>query len=277
MRIITLLGFLALLLMASSGCVSNKKYILLQNAPESVDSTFFYNPPRQEYRIQPNDILYVNIRSQDELATILFNPSSSSGNVAMSQNLQNGRGNTGNAFYVTGYSLDQEGRIKLPMIGYLKVLGLTVKEVKVLVEKEVERYFNKFFVVVRLSGINYTIMGEVEGPGQAVVFQNQVNILEAIAQAGGLRELANRNEVSLIRQYPEGYKLHKIDLTNVSVFDSKYYYLQPNDLIYIPPLKIRVLGKSSTGVEAFRDIVSIIGGIAAVSANVVLILNLNKE
>lgn len=114
-------------------------------------------------------------------------------------------------------------------------------------------------------------------PGQRVVFQNQLNIVEAIANAGDLSELANRAAIKLVRQYPEGYKIHLIDLTDVSVFNSPYFYIQPNDLIYVEPLRIRSLGRSTTGIEAFRDVVSLFAGIAGIIANIVLISNLRNQ
>jgi polysaccharide export outer membrane protein len=103
-----------------------------------------------------------------------------------------------------------------------------------------------------------------------------VSLLEAVANAGGLSELANRSKINLIRQYPEGYKVHLIDLTSASVFESPYFYLQPNDMVYVEPLKIRSFGRSTTGIEAFRDVVSLFSGIAAISANVFLIMNFNR-
>ena len=185
------LGIAALMLVALSSCIANKDYIYLQGA--SKDQVLV--PNKVDYRIQKNDILSVSIRTPDALASALFNSGSgigsASGGGGYSGNggggyTASGGGAGGNSFYFSGYSIDEDGYIKLPIMGKLKVVGLTIKQIKALIEKEADKYFTGYFINVQLAGINYSIMGEVRISGSISVYKNQHNLLEALAMAGDL-------------------------------------------------------------------------------------------
>lgn len=92
-------------------------------------------------------------------------------------------------------------------------------------------------MTVKLAGFRYTINGEVGSPGTNVLFKDNVTVLEAIANSGDITTVGNRKEVTIIRQTPTGVQMHDIDLTDRNVMKSPYYYLQPNDYIYVKPLK----------------------------------------
>lgn len=216
----------------------------------------------EEYKIQINDILSVDIRSFDEKVIAIFK---SAGSNAAQSGAQAG----GDIFYITGYSVDKVGTIDLPVIGKLKVEGLTLPEAKVIIENEIIKFYNNVFVTVKLGGIRFSILGEVQRPGKFVILQNQLNIFEAIANAGDLTGVANRLQVQLIRQYPEGPKIYELDLTDRAILYSPYYFVQSNDIIYIKPLKVRSLGTGITGFGTFQNLV-------AVLSTVLLIITLSK-
>lgn len=164
--------------------------------------------------------------------------------------------------YYDGFTVDQQGNIRVPTLGKINVLGLTVEEVQENVEKELlAQYFKEeanIFVTVKLAGIRYTTLGEI-GTGSQVVYKESVTIMEAIANAGGIQEFGDMTDVKIIRQYPGGREqVHSIDLTSISATQSPYYYIQPNDLILVNPLPQKVLGLGTTGVETFRTLASVL-------------------
>ena len=151
----------------------------------------------------------------------------------------------------------------MPTLGEINVLGNTVDEVRELIEKELlDRYFREeanIFVTVKLAGIRYTTLGEI-GSGGQVIYKEQVSIMEAVANAGGITEFGDMTDVKIIRQYPGGgEKVHSIDLTSINATKSPYYYIQPNDLILVNPLPQKALGFGTTGMTSFTTIFSVLG------------------
>jgi len=122
-------------------------------------------------------------------------------------------------------------------------------------------YFKKeanIFVIVRLAGFKYTINGEVGSVGTKFLFQDHVNIMEAIANSGDITITGDRKAVTIIRQLPTGTEMHDIDLTDINVMQSPYYNLQPNDYIYVKPLKQKTWGTGKTGIESIGTIITLI-------------------
>jgi polysaccharide biosynthesis/export protein len=252
------------LILCTVSCVSNKKLVYLQNKSQALadsvrglDST--KNFIRTDYNIQINDVLSVTIRGLDPAAVAIFNSVGVSG---IQQN--SGVSSGGDIFYLNGYSVDNHGNIDLPVIGEIHVENLTLLEIKALVEKEASKYLKEPIVNVRLGGIRYSILGEVMKPGKNVILQRQLNIFEAIAHAGDLTTVANRSEVQIIRQFPEGPRVFEVDLTNRNILYSPYYFIQPNDIIYVKPLKVRSLGTGITGAGTFQSIVSVLSAVLLV-------------
>ena len=170
---------------------------------------------------------------------------------------------------MNGYTLDDEGNIELPLIGKVKLEGLNTEQAKLKIESLVKNYVNEgdFFVRVRLGGIRFSALGEFNRSGKFTLLQNRVTIFEAIAFAGDLSRVAKRDEVLLIRQYPDGTQIHKINLLDSSLLNSEFYCLKPNDLIYAEPMKVREIGAGNTLVETLTLFTT------SVTA-VVLVLNL---
>ena len=106
--------------------------------------------------------------------------------------------------------------------------------------------------------MRFTASGEVGSPGTKTLFQERVNIFQAIANVGEIPVTGDKKDVLIIRQYPQGQKIHHLDLTDVNVMQSPYYYIQPNDMIYVKPLKQKSLGTGTTGMETLRDIATVL-------------------
>ncbi len=234
-----------------SSCVPTKRLMYLQEDGDAVDSIISVERIQKPYRIQVNDLLSIRVKALDQELVGMFNP--------IGQENPNATGEE--SLYYDGFLVDAHGNIRVPTLGEVNVLGYTVDEVRVKVEKALlEQYFTEqanIFVTVKLAGIRYTTIGEI-GPGSQVIYKEQVTIMEAIAQAGDINEFGDRTDVVIVRQYPGGEKRHHIDLTTIDAMRSPYYYIQPNDLIIVNPLPQKALGLGTTGMEALTTISSIL-------------------
>ena len=235
-----------------TSCVPTKDLIYLQDKSNG-QAVQAVNPVAMKpYRLQINDIINVTIKAIDPKLVEMFSPTASG-----QQSNQ-----TDQSLYFNGFTVDDHGNIRIPVLGEFNVLGFTAEEVRVKVENQLlAEYFNKeanIFVSVKLAGFRYTINGEVGAPGSKILFQEKVNVLEAIANAGDITVTGDRKSVSVIRQLPHGTEIHNIDLTDISAMQSPYYYLQPNDYVYVKPLPQKAWGTGTTGVQSFTTIISIL-------------------
>src|SRR5690554_3480154 len=253
----------------ASSCVSNEKLVYLQNldGQEPIPEDSLINYAFSEYRLQFNDIIDVQIQTSDEGMNALFNIQPK-GNTNISQGVT---ATGGDIYYMTGFSLDKEGYIELPLVGRVNVRNQTLAEAKESISRELERYFinDDYFIRVKLRGIRYSALGEFRRPGKFVVLQDRMTIFEAIANAGDLNVAAKRDEVLLIRQYPEGTKLHRINLNDRHLIHSPYYFIQPNDQLYVEPMRIRELGSGENVTQSLSLIVTSISA-AALVLNLIL-------
>ncbi len=248
-----LLLFLGIGILYLSSCISNRKYVYLQNSNHKVDSSTDYikiNKPN--YRLQVNDILAINIASEDESITKIFNSAPSTG-ATMSMT----SGGAGGMLYYTGYSINDSGNIMLPIIGKVNLLGKTIQEASLSIRTELNKYFKNYHLSVQFAEFRYSVLGEVNRPGKYAFMQGQVNILEALAYVGDLTPLANRSKISIVRQYPEGIKIHQVNILDVHLLESPYFYLKPNDVIYVEPLRMRELGNLSSATSTLTTIATI--------------------
>lgn len=231
-------------------CVPAKKVIYLQgDISENQTIKRVNNIP---YKLQIDDILSIQISSTNEKLTSFFQKAQT--------NQQGGGGQGQGAGYFSGYSIDSNGNLRLPVLGEINVLGYTTVEVKNKIESELKKYFKQIddlFVNVKLFGINYTILGEISSPGPNVIFQNKVSILEAISNSGDISELGNRQEIEIFRKEISGVKKYVIDLTSMDAFNSDVFYIKPNDYIYVRPLKQKFWGTGTTALQSLTTFVSI--------------------
>jgi len=243
--------FLFAAILALTSCVSTKQMSYLQEHDEEVDSIIQVQRLRKPYRIQVGDLLSIRVKALDQELVGMFNPVGEA----------NPNATTEEAVYFDGFTVDDHGNIRVPTMGEINVLGYTEKEVREKIEEKLlEEYFKEeanIFVTVKLAGIRYTTLGEI-GQGSQVIYKEQVTIMEAIANAGGISDYGDRENVQIIRQYPQGEEVHEIDVTNIDALSSPYYYIQPNDMIVVNPLPRKALGLGTTGLEVFRTVTSLI-------------------
>lgn len=211
-----------------SSCISQKKLRYLQNKSGSEANTEFINERNVDYKVQPGDNLYIKISSIDERTSMLFNN--------VDQRYANNIGNDV-AVYLNSYTVNEEGYVEFPLVGKVKVNDLTIEQIKAKIKDFLSEYLKESLVIVKLVNFNITLLGEVKSPGEYKIYQDKINIFEAISFAGDLTDFADRNKLSLIRQTKAGAKIHRLDLTDARILESDYYYLMPNDILYVEPVK----------------------------------------
>jgi polysaccharide export outer membrane protein len=231
------LFFFMLMIVTSSltSCVSQKKMLYFQNETMLNDSTFtsieYENERHFDYKVQPGDILYIRIASLDEKFSAYFN--TMNGNSV----------NTNNSnIYLNGYNIDAEGYIELPIVSRVQVKDYTVSEIQEKVQSLMNEYLTETVVYVKLGVFNLTILGEVANPGQYQVYQSDINIFQAIALAGNATDFANKSKIKIIHQTPKGSQIVRININDADVLSSPHYYLKPNDIVYVEPLKSKQYG-----------------------------------
>jgi polysaccharide export outer membrane protein len=234
-----------------TSCIPTKDLIYLQNKNGVPTEASISEVMSKPYRLQVNDVLSITIKADDPKLVTIFNPTN-----------KGETDNVGSSLYFSGYTVDDHGMIRIPVLGEITAIGYTVEELRMKIEQKLlDEYFKKeanIFVIVRLAGFKYTINGEVGSTGTKFLFQDHVNIMEAIANSGDIAVTGDRKAVTIIRQTPTGTEMHDIDLTDVNVMKSPYYNLQPNDYIYVKPLKQKTWGTGKTGIESLSTIITLI-------------------
>lgn len=227
------LALLILISWLAISCVPQRKMLYLQNENKGDTTSQFVNERTLSYLIQPGDNLYIKVVSLDEKTSNLFNPleSSSGGSNVNDQSI-----------YLNSYTVSDKGNIEFPLAGEILVQNLTTDQVKERIQTILDQYLKETVLIVKLVNFNLTILGEVRRPGQYKVYQSEINVFEAIAMSGDLTEFADRREVTIVRQTKSGSEIIHVDLEKANVLSSDYYYLKPNDMIYVKPLKIKQYG-----------------------------------
>ena len=197
--------------------------------PEKAEETFI--TPSTDYRIQKKDILYINVMTLDKEINEVFNP------------LMGGNNNVYLQYestqYLYGYSINDSGCISLPVIGCVKVLDKTLSEAQAEIEKEARKFIKEPAASVKLLSYSFSVLGEVKAPGRYPSYNPQLTLLEAISRAGDMNDYGNRKRVHIIRALADTTQVAHIDLTSKNIMSSEYFYVLPNDVIYVEPLKFK--------------------------------------
>ena len=221
-----LVVILLLLVVASSCSGPLKKLTYMYDIQP--DKIYPAVPLPESYRIRPNDLLYIQVTGEEKEYTEFLNASAPSG--------VGGGGNID----LFAYLVDEKGYITYPHLGQLHVGGRTLLEIRDSMQKVVDQYVANTSVQVRLVNRTFTVLGDVKSPGLKAMSKNQFTIFEALGVAGDISDFGNRKNVKLIRETPEGKQLVEINLTDPNLLQSAYYYIQPNDVLYVEPNRYRV-------------------------------------
>lgn len=218
-------------------CTSTKKVAYFQNVQ---DKTFSSVSKEMAHPIQPNDILSVTISSLNAEASAAFN--------LQNNNISRATTVTGSNTESGGYLVNTNGEIDLPMLGTIKAAGLTKDQLKANITNLItsKKLLIDPVVDIRFLNFEVTVIGEVARPTVITVPSEKISLIKAIGLAGDLTIYGKRDNVLLIRE-ENGQKITRhIDLNSSDFFNSPYYYLQPNDVIYVEPNKTRaaIAGRS---------------------------------
>lgn len=228
---------LFLVALVLSSCVTNKKYVYLQKDDVNVrdlpkDSVVrSYDLQTYEYRIQPEDNISVRFESLTPQEYDIFNRN-------MLQGQQNQNLTQGNALLI-GELVDPAGEIAYPVIGKVKVAGLTVYEAQNKLQEIADKYLESPIVKVRLINFRFTLLGEANAEGTVILPNNRIGFIEAIGLAGGLSDLADKRNIKLIRQENGKAEVRYINLLDEAFINSSEYYVHQNDILIVPALRQR--------------------------------------
>lgn len=252
MNKITKLGLAALLMaLLFASCVPQKKMLYLKEAQmlSETQSINYVNDRSVDYKLQPGDNLYIRfVNIVDERSAALL-----SGNMGGSQTL-----GSESSIYLQSYTIDEEGFIELPLMGKIEVRNLTIDEAKAIMQTELDKYISQTTLIVKLSNFNLTVLGEVNKPGMFKVYQQQINLFEAISLAGNMTDFAKNEKVKIIRQTDDGSEIITVDMGSADILSSPYYYLKPNDIVYVEPRKIKQWGFTAFPYATVFSIISLL-------------------
>jgi len=210
-----------------SSCVSNKKVVYFQGAEDVIEDSQI-----AEAKIQPNDNLFILVSSAKVEASDIFN----------SVNLNESGSSSQESLALQGYIVDKEGYINFPILGRVKLGGLTKNEAINLLQNKISEYVVDATVNIRFLNYRVTVLGEVNKPGVYTVTNEVISIPEALGLAGDMTIHGRRNNVLICREVNGKKEFHRIDMTSPDVFRSPNYFLQQNDIVYIQPNKAKSSG-----------------------------------
>lgn len=204
-----------------SSCITNKNLEYINTLNTSVRSTSY------NYVVQKEDLLSVQISSTTKSDYDFFNLQETSNPQLMHQNP-----------YLYGYLVKPDGIVNLPMIGDVKVEGFTISEVEKVIEQISSTYFKDPIVKVNVLNFKVSILGEINSPGEYTIVRSNQNLLHLVGKANDLTEFANRKKIKIIRNNgPNSSNIIYLDLTDPNILNNKDFYLQPQDVVYVEPLK----------------------------------------
>ena len=238
MKKLSLFFTVSLVLAFFSSCGSVKNIAYIQNS-DSVNydrSQYLYDA-----KIMPKDELTISVNTTNPEVSLPFN-------LLMQNAYQQGRTLSTTGGTLMPYLVDTEGSINFPIIGRLQVAGLTKRQCERMIQDKIRPYLAESenpIVTVRMSSYSISVLGEVARPGSYMVSREEINILEALAQAGDLTIYGVRDRVKLIRKNASGRKeIHTLNLNDADIVNSPYFYLQQNDIVYVEPNKVKAQNSS---------------------------------
>jgi polysaccharide export outer membrane protein len=235
------------ILLLGSACNTYRQIPYFQNLPsEGTEVITNYVP----LTIQVQDVLAINVNSLNNDVSALFN---------YNLNRINGNNNENSVTNpVQGYTVDEKGEISLPYIGQLKVAGLSITELRNVLQKRLAAYTKEPVVNIRIVNFKVSVLGDVLRPDMYRITNERVTITEALSMAGDLNITALRTNVLIVREQQGQRHYYHLDLTSKDIFSSPYYFLRNNDVIYVQPDKT----KFATVDRGYRTATLVLSGLS---------------
>ena len=229
--------YLIFILLLSSGCARYKNIAYVQDRYEVADSSNYYIEVAEggDLVLRFGDNVYINVYGLDFNQLESFNKQS--GNSTQSYNEV--------SLYLQGYFINDAGDVELPIIGKVNSAGLTLANAKDTLQARIDEYLIEAVVDIRLLSYNITVLGEVKRPGKFQFYKREINILDVIARAGDLANYGDARHIVLIREKNGQSETYNFDLTSSDFFNSEYFWLKPNDVIYVKPLRSKMVSVNS--------------------------------
>lgn len=224
-----------------SSCVQHKELVSFTTVSTSVKGAepLLY---AVELRAQQDDLLRITVHSFNPEAAAPFNIENMSQQIQQMQQASQSGGGIGNYTMelFNGYFVDREGYISMPVLGRLKVEGLTIAQIEKLITDGTRPYLKDAVVNVRFLNFKINVLGEVNKPGIVRISNQRVSILEAIGNAGDFTPYANRTNVLLVREEGGTRSFQRLNFQSGEIFNSPYFFLKQNDMLYVEPIKAKV-------------------------------------
>ena len=227
--------FLLFLIIAASfsSCVPHRETVYLQDLSDDKDYENNYGKYKSitdKYFLLPNDYLYIHVRTPNPELSEFFNQTSTTGT------------NTGQNQKFFYYLIDDNMNIDFPYVGSINLGGCNIYMAKERVREALKPFLKDADLIVKLATNTFTVLGEVGSPGVINMDKEQITIFEAFAKAGDIKFFGKKKQVKLVRQTPKGAVTYIFDLTDKNIVNSEYYYVYPNDLLYVRPMKAKMWG-----------------------------------
>ena len=226
---------LSLLVLGLFSCASRKDVVYFQNIDGLANQE---KSPSYEIKIQPDDLLMIIVSAEDPESAVPFNLTTVSVAGSGPGNIQTFRGQE----TIQSYLVDARGNIDFPVLGKLKVSGLTRTEIMTLFENKISAYIKKPIINLRIVNFKVSVQGEVTNPGIFDVKSERITIIEALAMAKDLTVYGKRDNILIIREIDGVKTYNRVDITKADFINSPFYYLAQNDVIYVEPNKTKING-----------------------------------
>jgi polysaccharide biosynthesis/export protein len=222
-----------LILILITGCTSQKKLAYLNNLPEiNGEEKFTMEIP--DYKIQNRDVIFITLKAMNPDGQIMdfLGGSGASSGVSYMQGESGG--------YLYGYDVKPDGNIILPIVGTVSVEGKTLEEIRKILQTEFSKHYKNAILECKLLSFKFTVIGEVKSPGTYFNYNSYLTVFEAIGRAGGIGDYGNRDRVLVVRPFDKGTKTFRLNLQDKRILSSEAYFLLPNDVVIIEPLKQKI-------------------------------------
>ncbi len=233
------LFFVAVLLL-EFGCTHYKNIVYMQDRYEVKDTAIQAIPIKESNNIvlQTGDNLYINLYGADLGQFDVFNKQT-----FVNPNY------TEYSLYMQGYIIDEDGYVEIPVVHKIKVEGLTLTEAQQAIQKKLDEYIVDVIAEVRLLSFQITVLGEVRRPGTYTFLKRNISILDALGKSGDILDFGDRRNVLVVRKKGETTETFELDMTSSDFFQSSFYWLEPNDVVYVKPLRAKMITVNSSTIS----------------------------
>ncbi len=247
-----------LILIHFSSCNRHVRYIYKED--QKADTVYTYSIKSEPYRLKPNDVLQIKIITPDPDINKLFKIDEQSNNINQNMN--------GSNFYLSGFTVNDTGYVQIPVLGNIKAEGKTVSEFRSDVTTKTHQYLKNAIVNVKFVSFKISFLGEVNNKGPVYIYQDNIDILEAVSRAGGVSDYADMRNVTVVRNENNMRLVYKLDLTQRKLLTSDKFYLYPDDIIIINPIKAKIAQMN------FKDYFFFFSAVTSALSTTAIIINL---